>query len=68
LSAGRTWARIAFLFLVGFALVLFLLPDDRDAGAQGVEIALDIMTNALDLVAVYLLFSLPGALWFRQRT
>ena|SRR5438093_13693255 len=68
ISAGRNWARIAVLILVGLALLMFLLPDDRDAGAQGVEMALDIVTNALELVAVYLLFSLPGALWFRQRT
>ena len=65
ISAGRNWARIAFLILVGLALLIFLLPDNRDAGAQGVEIALDVLTTALDLVAACLLFTRPGALWFR---
>src|SRR5437762_9109505 len=59
ISAGRNWARIAFLILLGLALLIFLLPDNRDAGAQGVEMALDVLTTGLDVVAACLLFTRP---------
>ena len=68
ISKGRNWARIVFLALVAISLLSYLVPDGGTRAVTSIESALSIIASALDVVALYLLFSWPGALWFRPRT
>jgi hypothetical protein len=63
ISRGRNWARIAFLvaFLLG-SPVLYLLQRTVIGGAVSIVIL------ALELVALWLLFTGVGARWFRGGT
>jgi len=63
---GRNWARIAVLLLVAVGIPYVLLGPDEATRPDFLEQALDFVSNALDLVAVYLLFTPPGSLWFRR--
>jgi hypothetical protein len=44
------------------------LPDEGGRPISTVESTLSGISLIVDLVVVYLLFSWPGALWFRQPT
>jgi hypothetical protein len=64
---GRNWARIVTLLLV-LASGYFLLAASDEPTPPGVlEEILNLLSFALDLLATYLLFSQPGATWFRRR-
>ena len=67
ISQGRNWARWLFLVLVVVGVASFLIPDDSNRAVSLVESGLTVVSFVLDGVALYLLFSWPGALWFRPR-
>jgi len=66
ISRGRNWARITFLVVVVFSVAVSFLPDERGSAASTVESALSVISLVVDIAAAYLLFSWPGALWFRK--
>jgi uncharacterized membrane protein len=68
ISKGRNWARIVFLVVVVLSVGLMFLPDEGGRPISTVESTLSGISLIVDLVVVYLLFSWPGALWFRQPT
>lgn len=68
---GRNWARLIFLLLYVAAVVLTALaalffPDAGMLGAGVEEIVLNLLTYTLDLAALMLLYTGPGARWFRH--
>jgi hypothetical protein len=59
---GRNWARAFYLILtVGWFVGVFAIGPARPM----IEIALDVVQLSIDVAAMYLLFTKPGALWFR---
>jgi len=65
-SRGRNWARIASLLLVLLALgMLAFMP--AVSGTTVVEEIASGLATLLDVVAMYLLFTKPGSLWFRTQ-
>ena len=62
---GRNWARIIFLALAILSVIIFfgMLRDILEYPA--VEIVLNIVSLRIDVVVAFLLFTKPGALWFR---
>jgi len=62
---GRNWARIVFLALAILSVVILFgtLRDILEYPA--VEIVLNIVSLGIDVVVAFLLFTKPGALWFR---
>jgi len=67
ISVGRNWARITFgvLFLLGHIYQFALLPDLFRT--QGVVRGLLVLIEpVLQIAALYLVFSRPGAQWFRR--
>jgi hypothetical protein len=68
ISRGRNWARIVFLVIVAFSIAFSFLPDEGARVVSTVQSALSVASLVLDIVVAYLLFSWPGALWFRPRT
>jgi hypothetical protein len=63
---GRNWARILLLVLVVIAGALLLVPVDEPVPAGVLENTLTAVSLALDAVALYLLFTPPGASWYRR--
>jgi hypothetical protein len=68
IARGRNWARWCFFGMVLLTLASYLLPDDGTRVVSWIESALSVASLVLDSIALYLLFSWPGALWFRPRT
>ena len=68
ISRGRNWARIVFLVLVVVSIVVSFLPDEEGRAISTFESALSVISMVVDIVVTYLLFSWPGALWFRRPT
>jgi hypothetical protein len=62
---GRNWARIGVLILFVLDGLVFLIPNPKPPGV--LENTLDVVGLVMTLIALYLLFSRPGALWFRPR-
>ena len=62
----RNWARYAVLLLsiTGFIAAVWMPSDD----ASYREYMLDIVLTALEALALYLLFTGPGAAWFSRST
>ena len=62
---GKNWARIVTLIfgLLGvlFSLVLLVMPNPPSA----IENAITFLGLVLDFIALYLLFTKPGAMWFK---
>ncbi len=63
---GRNWARILLLVLFVIAGALLLVPVDEPVPAGVLENTLNAGTLVLEAVALYLLFTRPGASWFRR--
>jgi hypothetical protein len=63
---GRNWARILFLVLAVISVLSFVGTIDEILSHSATEIVLNVATLAIDVVAMYLLFTKPGALWFRR--
>jgi hypothetical protein len=66
LGRGRNWARIVLLVLVLISFLSFLGTMGEMLSHPAIEIVLNVVTLAIDAVAVYLVFTKPGALWFRR--
>jgi hypothetical protein len=66
LGRGRNWARIVLLVLVVISFLSFLGTMGEMLSHPAIEIVLNVVTLAIDAVAVYLVFTKPGALWFRR--
>ena len=67
ISAGRNWARLTFLvlFLVGavpYALSLAAMFERRALAG-----AVSVVQFALQICALYLIFTRPGADWFSRK-
>ena len=67
ISRGRNWARITLLVLLVISWVVSFIPDETRA-VSTVESAMSVISAVVDVAAIYLLFTSPGALWFRSRT
>jgi hypothetical protein len=66
ISRGRNWARIVFLVVVVISVAAFFLPDEGGRAISALESATSLISLVVDIAVVYLLFSWPGALWFRK--
>jgi len=62
---GRNWARIVMLVLTALSVAAMLFPSD-EASAQGPLLqGLYLFDVVIEVVAMYLVFSKPGSLWFK---
>lgn len=64
---GRNWARIVYLLLATVALVLLFWPVEEGSAPTTVETIAYAVASLLDFMAMALVFTRPGALWFRRR-
>ena len=62
---GRNWARIVFLIFSVLSVVGFVLELRETLASTVIEMVLTVASTALDVAVSYLLFTKPGALWFR---
>jgi hypothetical protein len=63
---GRNWARIAMLVLTVLSVVMMLfLPDEVRAEGPLLQ-GFYLFDTLIEVVAMYLVFSKPGSLWFRR--
>jgi len=64
ISRGRNWARFVSLMfvLLGLGMLVFM-PKTPETTA--IEQIVSGLTTLLDVVAMYLLFTKPGSLWFK---
>jgi hypothetical protein len=65
ISHRKNWARIILLLLMITGLVYFLDPSDLSTRPLW-WVASEVLTTALDLTAMYWLFSGEGSAWFRS--
>ena len=65
-ARGHNWARITLLVFSSVAIVSFVALIEEYLQDPVGYLALNIITLVMDAVALYLLFSRPGALWFRR--
>lgn len=63
IMAGRNWARI--LFMVLFVLGLVEVLSQALIDPLGLDAMVLYLENALELIAVVLLFAKPARIWFR---
>lgn len=62
---GRNWARIVMLVLTALSVLAMLFPSD-ESNAQGPGLqGLYLFDVLIEVVAMYLVFSKPGSLWFK---
>lgn len=66
LRAGQNWARIVFLifFVLGCVAMLFIIPTLLQFGP--VRVAIMVLQTVLQGYAAWLVFTLPGSLWFQR--
>lgn len=68
ISRGRNWARITHLILTIFSIIWFITLNDTNDTLLAFPLLrsfLTILEIVLDIIVVYLLFSNPGAAWFK---
>jgi hypothetical protein len=65
-ARGHNWARITLLVFSGLAVAMYISMIQEYLERPVLYLALDLVTLVLDWVALYLLFTKPGALWFRR--
>jgi hypothetical protein len=63
---GHNWARIVYLLLAVLAVVLLLVPSEGQALTMTETLGY-ALSSLLDFAAMALVFTKPGALWFRRR-
>ncbi len=63
---GRNWARIVSLVLYLLSGFAIFIPVDESVASDLLEDVLNSLVYLLDGGALYLLFSMPGKLWFNQ--
>jgi membrane protease YdiL (CAAX protease family) len=66
-NRGKNWARLLILAFVIVTTLTVLLPSEDETPQALIETVLDYLSLMLEFAALYLLFSKPGALWFRAR-
>lgn len=66
LRAGQNWARIVYLifFVLGCVAMLFVIPRLLQVGSA--RVAIMGAQTALQGYVAWLVFSLPGSLWFNR--
>ncbi|MBX3627289.1 MAG: hypothetical protein KF892_19935 [Rhizobacter sp.] len=64
---GHNWARIFYLVLTLVSLVLLLVPADEGAVLTLTEKIAYAVSSLLDVSAMVLVFTRPGALWFKRK-
>jgi hypothetical protein len=65
---GRNWARVVVLVFVALAGLLLLAPIEEASSPSMAEQVINLVTIALECVAMFLVFTQPGSLWFKRRT
>ena len=65
-ARGHNWARITLLVLSTLATLAFVVLIKEYLQDPVGYLALNVVTLIMDVVALFLLFSRPGALWFRR--
>jgi hypothetical protein len=63
---GHNWARILMLVLISLALISFFALFGAYLQYPLLPLASNIAVMVLDVLALYLLFTRPGRLWFRK--
>lgn len=63
---GRNWARMVSLVLYLLSGLAIFIPVDESVASDLLEDVLNSLVYLLDGGALYLLFSMPGKLWFNQ--
>jgi hypothetical protein len=63
---GHNWARVLMLVLIGLALLFFFAILGTYLQYPLLPLASNIAVIVLDVIALYLLFTRPGRLWFRK--
>lgn len=64
-NRGRNWARILFLALAVFSLLVFVFQFDDIMKSPIFVLAIYLISFVVDAFVAYFLFSHPGKLWFR---
>lgn len=65
INRGRNWARILFLALAVFSLLVFVFQFDDIMKSPIFVLAIYLISLVVDGVVTWFLFSHPGRLWFR---
>ena len=63
---GSNWARILFLLLLVISLLSRLGTMEEMLSHPAIEIGVNLLMLAIEVIAAFLLFTKPGALWFRR--
>ncbi|MBL0729936.1 hypothetical protein [Piscinibacter sp. HJYY11] len=63
---GRNWARIAYLVIAVLGVAFLFFPTEEEATSLTHLVGYAV-GSTLDLIAMALVFTRPGALWFRRR-
>jgi hypothetical protein len=66
IDRGRNWGRVVQLLFVVLAAIFLFMPSDEPNRATVVEYLLELVSLAIEVVAIILVFTRPGALWFRR--
>ncbi len=66
ISRRRNWARVVLLLLTIGGIIVMLWPFD-DVTVTWDSVVSDAAFTALDVIALYWLFTGPGAAWFARR-
>lgn len=64
----RNWARIVMLVVIVIMIPFMFVGDAPDDTVGFVAVLAEWLSLVLELIAMYLLFSRDGAIWFRQST
>ena len=63
---GHNWARIVTLVLTLISLPTYLAPTDEPVPPSTAETVINVVVLLLEMAALYLVFTGPGASWFRR--
>lgn len=66
ISRGENWARLLYLILTAYDLIWFLALGRSSFEASVLQSRLDIVSRAMHVMAVYLLFARSGSTWFKR--
>jgi heme A synthase len=65
MARRQNWARLAYLLLVIVGFIALPVTFEQLAAMPDYEVALEAVSYILDLAVLALLFTKPGAFWFR---
>jgi hypothetical protein len=63
---GMNWARIVMLVLTALSVLMMLFPSTESRAEGPLLQGLYLLDVLIEVVAMYLVFSKPGSLWFRR--